>query len=223
MNRRSPRQAPLQRCARACITTEGRLERTKRSALLLSQRGVEAFEAGLGPKLAGIVVIPERRRSLRQIEPLRFRARVDVHVRFQRVRRVERADAHEAEIGSMSVIAPDRRLTPGTAIDVVRTVLARYRHGHRVAAEEFDRLSLDDRVEYERAARQPLAIVAMAAVDEHWLVEEPVADGSARAATGEFLWHGDLITQTPKHRKSRKLLEKNGSHLNSESVRDQAI
>jgi hypothetical protein len=58
----------------------------------------------------------------------------------------------------------------------VRTVLTRDRHGYRLAAQQLDRLSLDDRVEYERAACQPLAIVAMTAVDEHWLVEELVAD-----------------------------------------------
>src|SRR5262249_12253973 len=89
------------------------------------------------------------------------------------------------------VVAPDRGLTLGAAIDVVRTVLARHRHGYRLTAEQLDRLSLNDRVEYERAARQPLAVVAMTAVDEHWLVEELVADGSAGAATVDFLCHGE--------------------------------
>src|SRR5262249_54145961 len=60
---------------------------------------------------------------------------------------------------------------------------------YRLSAEQLDRLSLNDRVEYERAARQPVAIVAMTAVDEHWLVEELVADGSAGAAASEFLCH----------------------------------
>ena len=171
------------------------MSRRKRSALRLSERGIEAFEAGLGPELIGLVVIPERRCSLRQLEPLRFRARVDVHVRLQRARFVERSDAHEAEIGPPPVIAPDRGLTPGAAVDVVRAVLARHRHGYRLATEQLDRLSLDDRVEYERAARQPLAVVAVTAVDEHWLVEELVADGSARAAAGDFLCHGERISE----------------------------
>ena len=52
-------------------------------------------------------------------------------------------------------------------------------------------MSLDDRVECERATRQPLAIVAMTAVDEHWLVEELVADGAAGAAAADFLCHGE--------------------------------
>src|SRR6266704_20669 len=97
-----------------------------------------------------------------------------MHVRLQGARLVERADAHEANGGSMSVVAPDRGLTLGAAVDFVRTVLARHRHGYRLAAEQFDRPSLDDRVEYERAARQALAVVAMTAVNEHRLVEEPV-------------------------------------------------
>jgi hypothetical protein len=52
-------------------------------------------------------------------------------------------------------------------------------------------LSLDDRVEYERAAHQPLAVVAMTAMDEHWLVEELVPDGPTGAAASNFLCHGD--------------------------------
>ncbi len=173
--------------------------RCGQSALPLSKRSIEAFESVLGPELAGLVVIPERRRSLRQLEPLGLRARVDVHVRLQRARVVERADAHEADVGSMSVVAPDGGLTFGTTIDVVRTILARHGHGHRLAAEQFDRPGLDDRIEYKRAARQPLAIIAMAAVDEHWFFDELVADGPAAAAAAEFLGHGDLITQTLKH------------------------
>ena len=114
-----------------------------------------------------------------------------MHVRLQGAGLVERSDAHEPEIGPAPVVAPERGLTPGAAVDVVRTVLARHRHGYRLAAEQLDRLSLDDRVEYKRAARQSLAVVAMTAVDEHWLVEELVADGSARAAAGDFLCHAE--------------------------------
>ena len=162
--------------------------RGKRSDLRFVERGLEAFKAGLGPELPGVVVIPERRRSLRQLEPFRFPSGVDVHVRLQGAGLVERSDAHEPEIGPAPVVAPYGGLTLGAAVDVVRTVLARHRHGYRLAAEQLDRLSLDDRVEYERAARQPLAVVAMTAVDEHWLVEELVADGSAGAAASDF--HG---------------------------------
>ena len=91
----------------------------------------------------------------------------------------------------MSVVAPDRGLTCGAAVDIVRSVLAWHRHCYRRAAEQLDRLGLDDRVEYERAARQPLAVVAVTAVDEHWFVEELVADGPAGAAAGDFLCHGE--------------------------------
>src|SRR5581483_1409334 len=118
----------------------------------------------------------ERRRSFRQPEPLRFPAGVDVHVRLQGAGLVERSDAYEPDIGPAAVVTPDRGLTMGAAVDVVPTVFARYRYGHRLAAEQLDRLSLDDRVEYERAASQPLAVVAMTAVNEHWFVEELVAD-----------------------------------------------
>jgi hypothetical protein len=163
----------------------------KRSALRVSERGVEAFEAGFGPEFPRIIVIPKRRRSLRQAEPLRFPPGVDVHVRLQGAGLVERADAHESEIGPAPVVAPERGLTSGAAVDIVRTVLARHRHGCRLPPEPLDRLALDNRIEHERAACQPLAVDAMTAVDEHWLVEELVADGSAGAAACEFLCHGD--------------------------------
>ncbi len=114
-----------------------------------------------------------------------------MHVRLQGAGFVERSDAHEPDIGLAPIVAPERGLTLGAAVDVVRTVLARHRHGYRLAAEQLDRPSFDDCVEYERAARQPLAVLAMTAVDEHWLVEELVADGSAGAAARDFLCHGD--------------------------------
>jgi len=118
-----------------------------------SEGSVEAFEAGLWPELPRFVVIPERRRSLRQIEPLRFPPGINVNVRFEGARFVERSDAHEPEIGSPPVVAPDRGLTLEAPVDVVRTVFARHRHRYWLATKQLDRLSFDDRVEYERAAR----------------------------------------------------------------------
>src|SRR4029453_7095332 len=111
-----------------------RVQRGKRSALCLFERGVEAFEAGLRPKLSGFVVIPERRRSLRQLEPLRFPSGVDVYVRLKSGGLIERSDSHEPEIGPAPVVAPYRGLTFRAAVDVVRTVLARDRHSHRLTA-----------------------------------------------------------------------------------------
>jgi hypothetical protein len=104
----------------------------EQSALRLSKRGVEAFVTGFGPELASVVVTTERRRLLRQLEPLRFRARVDVHIRLQGAGLVERADAHEADVGSLSVVDSDCGLTLGATVDVVWTILARHLHGHRL-------------------------------------------------------------------------------------------
>ena len=114
-----------------------------------------------------------------------------MHVRLQDAGLVERSDTHEPEIGPATVIAPERGLTLGAAVDVVRTVVTRHRHRYRLATEQLDRVSLDDRVEHERAARQSLTVVAMTAVNEHWLIQELVADGSARAAAGNFVCHAE--------------------------------
>ena len=159
--------------------------------VLPAERGVEAFEAGLGPELPGFVVIPEGRRSFRQLEPFRFPSGVDVDVRLESAGFIECSNAHEPEIESSPIIAPYRGLAFWAAIDFVRTILARHGHGHRIAAEQLDRLSFDDRVKYERAACQSLAVVAMTTVDEHRLVEKLVADGSAGSAAGDFLCHGE--------------------------------
>src|SRR4029077_11191261 len=127
----------------------------------------------------------------RRLEPLRFPAGVDVHVRLQGARLVECAGAHKSEIGLMPVIAPNGGLTLGAAVDIVRSVLAWHRHCYRFAADQLDCLGLDDRIEHERAACQPLAVVAMTTVDEHRLGEELIADGSAGATASKFLCHGD--------------------------------
>ena len=92
---------------RASYVTSDELGGHKQSALRLAERGLEAFEAGLGPQLAGVVVILKGRRSLWQLEPLRFRARVDVHVRLQRAGLVERSNAHEPNVEPAPVVAPD--------------------------------------------------------------------------------------------------------------------
>src|SRR5436190_21105062 len=157
----------------------------------LSERGLQAFEAGFRPELARLVVIPEDRRSFRQLEPLHFPACEDVHVRLRGARLVERADAHKSEIGLMPIIAPDGGLTLGAAVDIVRSVFASDRHCYGFAADQLDCLGLDDRIEHERTACQPLAVVAMTAVDEHRMGEELVADGPAGTATSKFLCHGD--------------------------------
>src|SRR5262245_1143142 len=108
--------------------------RSSRSTFAV-ERGGQAFEAGLGPELSGFVVIPERRGSLRQFEPLRLPPRVDVNVWLQGAGFVERSNAHEPEIRPASVVAPDRGLTFGAAVDFVRTVLTWHRHSYRLAAQ----------------------------------------------------------------------------------------
>ena len=95
-----------------------------------------------------------------------------MHVRLQGAGLVERAGADKSDIGFMPVVAPDGGLTLGTAVDIMRSVLAWDRHCYRFAADQLDCLGLDDRIEDERAACQPLAVVAMTAVDEHRLGEE---------------------------------------------------
>src|ERR1044071_5217106 len=95
---------------------EGAPTATSRSTRGSSECNVETLEADLWPELFGIVVIAERWHSLRQLEPLGFESSVDVHVRLYRGGFVERSDAHEPEIRSLPVVAPECGLTLGTTV-----------------------------------------------------------------------------------------------------------
>jgi hypothetical protein len=74
----------------------------------------------------------------------------------------------------------------------VRAIFAWHWHGYEIARKQFNLTSFNDRVEYECAACQSLAIVAMTAVDKHWFLQELVADGAARTAASDVLWHGRI-------------------------------
>ena len=79
-----------------------------------------AFETGGGPKLFGVVIRFKRWHAFGQGDPRQLRANVNVHVRRQRRRIVERADANEAQLVGATIVTPDRRLAGRTAMDDVR-------------------------------------------------------------------------------------------------------
>ena len=55
----------------------------------------------------------------------------------------------------------------------------------RLAGEQLDAVGLDQQVDHEGAPRLPLAVQAVAAMDEERLGREPVANLTARAASCE--------------------------------------
>lgn len=150
---------------------------------------MKPFETRFWPQFFRRVIIAERWRSLRQLQPFRFPSSVDVNVRLQSIWIVQRADAHKPEIRPAAVITPDGRLAFGTTVNVVSTILARHRDGYWLAAKQLNGRSLNDCVEYEGAACQPLAIVAVTAMDEHRFYKKLIADRAARAPADEFFCH----------------------------------
>ena len=77
-------------------------------------------------------------------------------------------------------------------------------HGRRITGQQFDPIGLDERVDREGTARQPLAFGAMAGMDDHRRHIHPVADLAAAAAAFErrVVGHGrsphfQLITESP--------------------------
>src|SRR5262245_55058284 len=148
------------------------------------------LQARGGPYPTRIVIGFERGNGIRQRHPRNLRADIDVHVRRQRRRIVERADADEAQRGQPAVFAPDRRATIRAAIDQVRApAIGGHRHGTGIAREQHDAAGLDQGVDHEGAAGLPLTIAAVAAVHEHRWRGEPIPHCGAGAATLEVVCH----------------------------------
>src|SRR6266851_7067253 len=96
-----------------------------------------ALETGGGPQTLRIVIGVEGRNRRRQRHPGQLRACVDVDVRLQPRRIVERADADEAEGGNAAIDAPHCRLAARTTDNLVwASAVGRYRNGGGVTREE---------------------------------------------------------------------------------------
>src|SRR5262249_5674964 len=72
------------------------------------------------PEFACPVIRCERRYAVRQHDPGELRTRVDVHVRWQGRRIVQRANPDEAQLCHAAIFAPDRRAALGAPVYVVR-------------------------------------------------------------------------------------------------------
>src|SRR5206468_5241829 len=95
---------------------------------------------------------------------------------------VERAAADEAH-RRPAVVAPDGDLTRRTAKDLLRAPVVAWRvHGLRLARKQLHAVGFDQQVDHERAAGLPLAVQAVAAVDEERIRREPVANRAAGTA-----------------------------------------
>ena len=163
----------------------------RRSKGGLAERRLAPFQAFRRPYLARAVVGLECRHAGGQRDPGQLRPRVDVHIRRQRRRIVERTDADEAQLCQAAVLAPDRRAAIGTAKDPMRpATVGRHRAGDRIAGQQLDPIGLDQRVEHERGAGLALAILAVAAMHEHRFRVHAVAQPAAGATSVQRVGHG---------------------------------
>src|SRR5262245_6440592 len=98
--------------------------------------GAQPLEALRRPQLLRVVVLLERRCAVRERDPPDLRPRVDVNVRCDRPRIVERAAPNEEDGGS-TVFAVDRDPALGTAVDaLLAPVVARNVGRVRLAREQ---------------------------------------------------------------------------------------
>jgi hypothetical protein len=107
------------------------------------------------------------RDRVRQLDPGHLRPREDVDVGRDARGIVERAAPDEPHSRS-AVLAEDRDLACGAAVDLLNAaVVARRFDRVRLGGEQLHAVGLDQRVDHEGAAGLPLAVQAVAAVDEH--------------------------------------------------------
>ena len=105
---------------------------------------------------------------------------------------VERPGAHEADFGA-PVLAEHRDLARRAAVDPLSAAVVAWDvDGLWLAAQQLHAIGLDQQVDHERATGLPLAVQAVAAVNEHRLGREPIADRSAGATT--FAWRAHART-----------------------------
>jgi hypothetical protein len=155
-------------------------------------------EARLRPQGLRVVVHVERGYVLGERHPAELRARVDVDVRADRGRVVERAAAHEPH-PRMGVLAEDGHLADRAAKDRLHTaVVPRHVHRLRLPREQLDPVGLDHHVDDERAPGLPLTVQAMAAVDEKRIGREAIPDDSTRAAAFTQRAHDPVISRVAR-------------------------
>src|SRR5215217_751661 len=139
------------------------------------------------PELLGVVVTLERRRSLWDGHPPDLRSGVDVHVRRDIGRIVERPAPDEAHL-PRAVFAEERDLTLRAAEDPLDAAVVSWHADRLRRSRDFlQAVGLDEQVEDEGAAGLALTVQAVAAVNDHRFRRQPVPNRAARAAA--LTWH----------------------------------
>src|SRR5262245_47190598 len=139
---------------------------------------LDALEARRGPQRLHVVEHIERRHRLGQRDPGQLRRGEDVDVGRDGRRLIERPAPDEEHV-RVRVLAVDGDLTGRAAEDALRAaVVAGHIDRLWLAHEQLDAVGLDQQVDDERAAGLPLAVEAVAAMDEERLGREPVANGA---------------------------------------------
>src|SRR4051794_2083582 len=167
------------------------------SGVARDAQGLDPLEARSRPELTHLVELLEGRSARREVDPRHLRARVDVDVGRDPRWIVERSRAHEPHLRP-PVLAEDRDLARRAAEDALgAAVVPRHVDRWWVAGEHFDAIVLDQHVDDERAARLPLTVAAVTAVNEERVRRQPVANAPAGAAA--------LVTTDSSHRHRRAM------------------
>src|SRR5208282_415814 len=140
------------------------------------------------PDLVDLVARLECRHALRQGQPRQLAARVDVNIRPDRVRCVERPGAHKQAVAGHDVIAAPQGGAAALAKEDVVVLAGTPRQPERLRRHRagFDELPLDPDVDHERTAGQTLTVATVTGVHDQRTLGQPVSDRSARASALEI-------------------------------------
>ena len=147
------------------------------------------FQAAFGPDLLHFVISRNLRHVRWQLQPRLHGRRVDMNIRRQTCRAVQRSDANEIdEVGESSchreIFAPNRDPALRTTSDALTASSGGIQYGVLdVATGDLDTVRLDQSIRSEGSPRLPLAPTAMAAVYDKRCRPHAVSDVTASAAS----------------------------------------
>ena len=88
-----------------------------------------SLQAFLWPYLFDVVIVPKGECAFREPKPRHLTAGINVDIRPEGTRVVERSDANESDLGPTPVVTPNRGFAFGAPVNVVWSVITGNRDG----------------------------------------------------------------------------------------------
>ena len=151
-----------------------------------------SLQAFLWPHLFGVVIVLKSGCAFREPKPRHLTPSINVDIRSDGARVVERSDANESDLGPTPVVTPNRGFAFGAPVNVVWSVITGNRHGLWSAAQYPYRRGFDNCIENKCTACVALTIRAVTAMYADRRCQEFVAHLAAGTTAAKFFSHPNL-------------------------------